>query len=169
MDDRENDKITAFDALFTNNRIQMFKVLLTYLAPSSQKTLAIYIKFMELQYTISFFQQNPNSFLPQFSHEASSNTGQLCDEIMPFCDAKQRNQITKLKNIISNWENMQQMMATIQMIQELFPEGMGTSDTNSMDMSQLFNMFGGGDMPDLSSMADLFGSLHSTTDEIKSP
>ena len=44
-DDREQpDKIQAFDALFTTNHIQMYKILLPYLEASLQKQLAVYIK-----------------------------------------------------------------------------------------------------------------------------
>ncbi len=55
-DDREQpDKIQAFDALFTTNHIQMYKILLPYLEASLQKQLAVYIKYMEFQYTLTYF------------------------------------------------------------------------------------------------------------------
>lgn len=45
--------VMAFDALYTTNQIQKLKVLLPYIEPSMQKHLAVYIKYMELQYTIN--------------------------------------------------------------------------------------------------------------------
>lgn len=46
------DKVTAFDALFTNNQIQKLKVLISYVDSPMQQQLAIYIKFLELKYTM---------------------------------------------------------------------------------------------------------------------
>jgi hypothetical protein len=59
MNDSGQDKVTAFDALFTNSQIQMLKIFMPYFDPSMQKRLAIYIKWMELQYTIRFFHEFP--------------------------------------------------------------------------------------------------------------
>ena len=53
------DKVTAFDALFTNNQIQKLKILLSYVDSPMQRQLAIYIKFLELKYTMELFQRSP--------------------------------------------------------------------------------------------------------------
>ena len=47
----EAANVMAFDALYTNNQIQKLKVLLPYIDPAMQKNMAVYIKYMELQYT----------------------------------------------------------------------------------------------------------------------
>ena len=61
------DKVLAFDTIFTNNHIKMLKVLLSYFDPAIQKTLAIYIKFLELNYTMEYFRRHPNcTRLPTF-------------------------------------------------------------------------------------------------------
>uniref|UniRef100_UPI004055B9E4 hypothetical protein n=1 Tax=Acetatifactor sp. TaxID=1872090 RepID=UPI004055B9E4 len=56
-------------------------------------------------------------------------------------------------NMYQNFENMQEMMQTIQMMKDMFPEGenplggdasslfSGLSGGSGMDMSQLFEMF----------------------------
>ena len=49
------DKIQAFDTLFTNNHIQVYKILLPYFEPPMQKQLAVFIKYMEFRYTLSYF------------------------------------------------------------------------------------------------------------------
>ena len=59
MDEKEQDHVAAFDMLFTTNQLQLMKVLLPCLSPSMQKYFAIYIKYQELQYTISYFRGLP--------------------------------------------------------------------------------------------------------------
>ena len=150
MEERGTDKVIAFDTLFTTNQIQMLKVLLTYLPSSAQKNFAIYIKFMELQYTMSFFQNHPNVSLFGLPHEGSMNAGKLCDELLPLCDANQRKSMEQMKNMMQSFENMQQMMEMMQMMKELFPEGTGSADGSGADfLSGLAGMSG---MPDLSGM-----------------
>ena len=54
----EAANVMAFDALYTTNQIQKFKVLLPYIEPSMQKHLAVYIKYMELQYTMRYVRND---------------------------------------------------------------------------------------------------------------
>ena len=61
MGERDQDKVTTFDTLFTNNQIQKLKILMTYLDRSMQKNMAIYIKYLELQYTMEFFRRFPSA------------------------------------------------------------------------------------------------------------
>lgn len=162
MKEKEMDKIMAFDTLFTTNRIQMYKILLSYLQPAAQKQFAIYIKFMELQYTISFFQSHPHAALKELPQKEAPSTSQIFDEILPFCDISQRETLNNMKTMLQNFENMQEMMETIQMMKELFPEGIGSGmgDSNSpgsgMDLSQILSMLGGNDMAGMSELFDMF-------------
>ena len=55
----ETNKINTFDSLFTTDHIRMLKILLSYIQPPLQGRLAIYIRFLELSYTMGFFAQNP--------------------------------------------------------------------------------------------------------------
>lgn len=66
MDDKRIDKAAAFDTLFTNNRIQILKTLAYYIDPHLLKGLAVYIKFLELQYTLALFRKHPETALHSF-------------------------------------------------------------------------------------------------------
>lgn len=66
MDDNRIDKAAAFDTLFTNNRIQILKTLAYYIDPHLLKGLAVYIKFLELQYTLALFRKHPETALHSF-------------------------------------------------------------------------------------------------------
>lgn len=169
MKEKETDKVIAFDTLFTTNRIQMYKILLSYLPPADQKKLAIYIKFMELQYTISFFKNHPHAAFKGLPHENSMNANHFFDEVEPFCDMSQRENLNRIRSLLQNFENMQEMMETIQMMKELFPEGMGNGEGNTagngMDMTQLLNMLGSSDMSGILNMFSGFSSSNSEAPE----
>ncbi len=161
MEEKELQKVFAFDSLFSTNRLQMLKILLTYLSPSGQKSLAIYIKFMELQYTISFFNKHPHAALHELPKEETLNTSKLCDEILPFLNPTEQEKITQIKNMFQNFENLQEMMQMIQMLQEMFPEGMSTSGGPDGFAGNFDFLSGlsGIDPSQLSQMSDLFKNI----------
>ena len=64
----EHDTICAFDTLYTNQQIQMLKLAMPLLPSVYRSFLAIYIKFLELHYTIQTAKQI------QFSTDAASDT-----------------------------------------------------------------------------------------------
>ena len=144
MEKSEQDKISAFDSLYTTNQIQLFKVMIPYMAPSMQKNLVIYIKYMEFQYTMTLFQKHPYAAFTPFSSNDKPDSTQLFDEIIPFCDMTQREKIQQIKNMIQNMEQMKEMMGMMEMMKDMFPEGLG-------GMGGL----GGGIMPDLSALSGL--------------
>ena len=137
MDEREPGSIAAFDSLFTTNRIQMMKVLLPYLAPAQQRALAVCIKVMELNYTLSFFRDHSHAM--PFAAPKQSDPSMLWDEILPFCGPEERSQVENMKNMMQNMNKMQEMMDMMQMMQEMFPEGM---DPENMDLSSIMEMMG---------------------------
>ena len=149
MEDKGTDLITAFDSLFTTNKIQMLKVLLTRFPTSQQGSFAIYIKFLELQYTLQFLRLRPQPRIP-FSKPLSadlfsgdnSDTIELLDELLPFSGPEERTRIENMKNMLQNIAKMK----------EMFPEGFGSAGENSMDF---FSGMAG--MPDMSSLFEMFG------------
>ena len=137
MDEREPGSIAAFDSLFTTNRIQMMKVLLPYLEPAQQGALAVCIKVMELNYTLSFFRDH--SHAAPFVAPKQSDPSMLWDEILPFCGPEERSQVENMKNMMQNMSKMQEMMDMMQMMQEMFPDGL---DPENMDLSSIMEMMG---------------------------
>lgn len=160
MEEQESRTITAFDSLFTNNKIQMLKILLPRLIPEQQGGFAIYIKLLELQYTLTFLRRHPGMQLfgsakhlsADFFQEDNSETLALLDELLPFSGPEERTKIQSIRSMMENFKKMKEMMDMIQMMQELFPEGMG-GDGNPMEM--FANMSGMSGMPDMSAMADM--------------
>jgi len=162
MEEQGSKAIAAFDSLFANNRIQMLKILLPWLAPRQQGGFAVYIKLLELQYAMSLLRSRPGERLigsgkqlsANFFQEDNEDTLSLLDELLPFSDSKEREKIENMKQMILNMRKMREMMDMIQMLQELFPEGMGgenpmdffsgMSGGADFDPTSLFQMFGGG-------------------------
>ncbi len=165
MEEQGSKIITAFDSLFTTNRIQILKILLPRLAPEQQSGFAVYIKLLELQYTLTFLRRHPGNRLFGEGRQLSANffqgdntdTLKLLDELMPFSGPEGRAKIENMKNMLASMKKMQEMMEMIQMMQELFPEGGGD---NPMDffsgMSGMPGMSGMGDM-DISALFQMFG------------
>ncbi|MCI8693077.1 MAG: hypothetical protein HFH91_10115 [Lachnospiraceae bacterium] len=158
MEDTHSNTITAFDSLFTTNRIQMLKVLFSWLAPEQQGGFAVYIKLLELQYAFTLMRRHSGIWLPgsrkklsaDFFQGDNTDTLELLDELLPFSGQDERSKIEGMKNMLANLKKMQEMMEMVKMMQELFPEGMGGE--NPMDMfsnmsdaglSSIFQMFGG--------------------------
>ncbi len=140
MDDKRIDKAAAFDTLFTSNRIQILKILAYYMDPRLLKGLAVYIKLSELQYTLALFRRHPETSLCTALPSAKENiAGELCSDLMPLCDEKQKASLQQITQMMDNIHNFQEMMEMVQTMQELFPEGF--SDLSGMDPSMLSGLF----------------------------
>lgn len=140
----------------------MLKILLPWIAPKQQGGFAVYIKLLELQYTLTVLRRhkdmrlfgNGGQLSADFFQGDNSDTMALLDELLPFSGPEERAKIEGMKNMMANLKKMQEMMEMMQMLQELFPEGMGGDGGNpmdlfsgmsDMDLSSIFQMFGGED------------------------
>ncbi len=121
------DKVTAFDALFTNNQIQKLKVLLSYVDSPMQRQLAVYIKFLELKYTMELFQRSPQLSVSPALQEGSFDPAKLCQEVTPYCSPGEQKQLNQFASMLQAMSHYQEMMEMVQMFQEMFPEGMSFS------------------------------------------
>ena len=160
MSEREQDKVWAFDTLFTNNHIQKLKILMPYFDRPMQKNMAVYIKFLELQYTLNFFRRYPSADLGPLPREDSMDISKLCDEMIPYCTQSERSQMENMQNMFRTFENYKEMMEMVQMMKDMFPEGENPMNSmfGGMDISQMANM---SQMPDMSQMMDMFQMFNS--------
>jgi hypothetical protein len=114
------DSVTAFDALYTNNQIQKMKVLLPYIEPSMQKHLAIYIKYMELQYTIKYTKEHPFRICSQ--NVQPPDLGKLCQELSLYSSPEEVRQLKQLENMVQTFHTVQEMSQTFEAMKEIFPD-----------------------------------------------
>jgi len=155
MSENGQDKVIAFDTLYTNNHIQKLKILMPYFDLPTQSKLAVYIKFLELQYTIAFFQNNPSATLSKLTKEASFDIPKLCGEIIPFCNPSEKAELENMRNMFQTFENLKGMMEMMQTMKELFPESEGSMNPDFL--SQIAGMAGMGGMPGMGGMSSIDG------------
>ncbi|MBO5283791.1 MAG: hypothetical protein J6B43_11845 [Lachnospiraceae bacterium] len=171
------DKVTAFDALFTNNQIQKLKVLVSYVDSPLQRQLAIYIKFLELKYTMDLFRHYPELSVSPHSQEGPPDPARLCQEFTPYCSPQEQRQLNQFTSMLQTMSHYQEIMEMVQMFQEMFPEGMsfpggdpsgnadsaeGAAPGGSPDMmaAGLGSLFGE-NMPDLSQLMSMMSMMQS--------
>lgn len=171
MDEKGKETIAAFDRLLTTNRIQMMKIFLSYLPPEQQGGLAVYIKLSELKYAMQFVRQFPgrplflenrtilslNSLLDgSLLEQNQDGVLELLDELLPFSGPRERSYIQNLKNLLTSFSRMREMMAMMDMMKELFPDGMGGEG----DLGNIFQGMSKGDnMTGMSGMADMVSGM----------
>lgn len=157
MEEKGTSLVTAFDSLFTTNKIQMLKVLMAWLPPSQQGMFAVYIKFLELQYTCTLLRRSPETHLAGSRHLSAdffsgdnSDTIELLDELLPYSSHDERSRIESMKNMLQNMGKMKEMMEMAEMMKEMFPEGFGGGGENPMDI-----------LSGMAGMSDLFSTAQS--------
>lgn len=171
MDEKGKETIAAFDRLLTTNRIQMMKIFLSYLPPEQQGGLAVYIKLSELQYALQFVRQFPGrplflenrtilswSSLLDGSLLEQNQDGvlELLDELLPFSGPRERSYIQNLKNLLTSFSRMREMMSMMDMMKELFPDGM----VGEGGFGNIFQGMSKGDnMTEMSGMADMVSGM----------
>ena len=122
--------VMAFDALYTTNQIQKLKVLLPYIEPSMQKHLAVYIKYMELQYTMNLTKRHTSALSGcGLSQPAKPDLKKLCRELCLYSTPEEIRQLEQIQNMLQTLETVQEMTQTMNAMQEIFPD---------MNMDSLF-------------------------------
>jgi len=150
----ESSNVMAFDALYTNNQIQKFKVLLPYIEPSMQKNMAIYIKYMELKYTIDICRKHPFHVCSTAQEKSAPDIKKLCCELKPYCTEAEVKQLEQMESMLQMMEMYQEMSQTMSSMQEMFPD-MGNEDPDNSSMENiLMSMLS----PEQKAMFDAFSS-----------
>lgn len=160
METNDHSKVAAFDTLFSTNHIQMLKVMLPYMDNQTQKSLAVYIKFLELNYTIEYYKKNPYPLCGCMERESSPDIKKMCAELLPYCTEEEKKQVEQIRSLLHGMEMYREMSKTMELMKDFMPdaapfsEGFTQSGENGFDMmSMLMNML----TPEQKQMFDLFG------------
>ena len=138
----DTSNVMAFDALYTNNQIQKLKVLLPYIDQSMQKHMTIYIKYLELKYTIELFKRHPFHIHSTCEKQGTPDLKKICRELRPYCTESENRQLEQMVSIFRTMEMYQEMSQTMNAMQEMFPDmGMGTSGEDLFGNGNPFSMF----------------------------
>ena len=140
MENSSQDKINAFDTLFTNPQIQKLKILLPCFTPSVQLKMAVWIKFLEFRYTLQFLKENKQFASGIYLTQNMPDLSVLCTELAPYSSREEKKQLQQFSDMIQSLNNCKEMMEMVQTMKDIFPEGENPFDGN-MDMSQMMNLF----------------------------
>lgn len=116
--------MTPFDLIISTDSMQMMKLMLPYLPPSSQKLFAIYIKFQELTHTMNYF----NSFhtgLRRDSGKGPPDLTSILDDIRPYMNEKDAGALEQMTNML----HMMEMMKEMGVMDGLFGGGSGSENS----------------------------------------
>jgi hypothetical protein len=158
MEDIKQDSILAFDTCFTNNHICMLKILLPCCDSSLQRYLAVYIHFLELQYTLTNFTKLSKNYHTEKPAESLI----IFDKLLPYCTSKEKQLISQFRNLFDTMENLKNMMELMEVMKDMFPEGMNSPNGETGFPTDIFStlqgMFGQGsfDPQILSVMSGMF-------------
>ncbi|MBQ7841763.1 MAG: hypothetical protein IJ390_14940 [Lachnospiraceae bacterium] len=168
MDQTDQQSVIAFDTLYTNNHIQILKILLPFFDVTSRRRMAILIKFMELQYTIEHFQKYPQELLAAEIGGADSGSQKkpdiiaIFEQIKNFCTPSERSmfeQLANMKKTMDMYEEMQGMMQMFSQMQSAEDcSGAASEDVSEMQNANPMDMLKGMLSPEQQAMFDLFQS-----------
>lgn len=117
MESSTQEKIYIFDSLYTNEHIQLMKILYSAFPISMKKTFAPIIKYMELQYTIKLTK----SGFPTSCEENKGDTPpdtlsvikNIIDDLKPYLSEEDKRNIHKLEDIYHMFSTFQQLQKTL--------------------------------------------------------
>lgn len=128
------DRIAAFDTLYTNNHIQICKLILPLLPKDKQYYLAIFIKFLELQHTIKYGQKiqventTPNNSKPNYQN--------LCKEALPYCTPDEENLVKMLLNFLNAMDTFESLKPFLELLGQ-------SNDSPFGDIGSMTDLFQG--------------------------
>lgn len=145
MGSNEHNKVIAFDTLFSTNHIAMLKIMLPYMDNQAQKSLAVYIKFLELNYTLDFYKKHPYPICGCVERESSPDFIKLCGELIPYCTEEEKKNLEQIRTIFQSMEMYKEMSKSMEMMKDFMPDMGNLSDlfSNSDSSGQ------GGGAPDI--------------------
>lgn len=103
MNDDFSHMMTPFDQYISTQSLQMVKLLIPYLPVQSQRMMAVYVKFLEFQRTLSFFRS---------MKQKRNSSEDIFNGIKPYLspsDLESFDQVTNMMNMMSMVQEMQNM------------------------------------------------------------
>lgn len=109
MEEENIPPLTALDQIANGSNLLMIKALLPYLPSTATRSLAFYIKYMELQNTMSFFNTSPDMTICSVPERPASPAEMIAD-IRRFCNPAQRSMLDECISTLETLEMYQSIM-----------------------------------------------------------
>ena len=137
---KDSDYVLAFDTLYTNNHIQMLKVILPRLPRERRNQLALYIKYKEFQYTLSYVEKTKHQINICTSDPEPMDFASLMKELQYYCTDAEQKKFKEIADMMQALEMFQEM----QKYKDLFSATVNPTDatnenesTSNMDVTSL--------------------------------
>lgn len=135
MEKKSTTPLSPFDELTIPSELQLLKLILPYTPVTNQKMLGILIKFLELEYTIDFFQ-HCNLKLHSQTTDAPVSFSNIISEIAPYLSKRDSKMLASVQNIL----NILEMMQTFQDTSSTSPADL-FSGMLSPEQQEMFQMY----------------------------
>lgn len=129
MEQPIDELMTPFDKLISSPQLQMMKLLIPYTPPSSQRIMAVYIKFLELENTMSFFQNFHKDISLQEFDKNLTSPFDILEELRPYFPKEDKESFDSILNMM----NMMEMYQTMFHEEEQNNEKEGEKKNGRMD------------------------------------
>lgn len=148
-------ELTEFDALVSDNHLQMMKAAIPYIPISQQQALSVYIKFLELANTFKLVQKKETQTLGICSvSEQKKNTTEMLNAIKQYCTDAEREMIDLLMNFFSAFH-------IYHSYQEFMPKD-GTNNSGEQTSGNPVDMLKNMLSPEQKSMLDTYSTILSS-------
>lgn len=104
MEHSDPEMLTPFDRLIFSRQLQMLKLMIPYVPPANQRMLAVCVRFLELEQTISFFSRPGSAMHMQTSDRKFCSPADLIDELRPYLGKEQQRSVDSILNLINIME-----------------------------------------------------------------
>lgn len=108
MESYDKELVTPFDMLTSPKSLRMMKLVLPYTNPQMQQMFAVYIRFMELQETMRFYQ-NFSSSLSAQDIGSQANLTDIISDLAPYLPPEISEAMEQFEMVMAMMENMQDM------------------------------------------------------------
>lgn len=109
MEHKESDYVVSFDTLYTNNHIQILKVLLHHLPNEFSGEMAVFIKFMELQHAISHRNRTKGQINICSNTKKEIDVPGLLNDILFYCDESEKTKVKQLADMMQTMQTFEEM------------------------------------------------------------
>lgn len=148
MNNTDSDFVMAFDHFYTTNHIQILKSLYPFLGPDLALMLPVFVKYLELKYTLSLMNQHKPLPTPcgcEQTHITSFNqiTPELLEQVYQsvhcYLTPKEDAKIQNIRGILQAFSSFQEMQQMMELMKALNPEDSNESSTNGMDFQSILS------------------------------
>lgn len=143
MEHKSPRPMTPFDNMVTPPYLYTLKLLLPYTPSSNQRFLAVYIKFLELRYTMEYFHGFPGRASSKNMPSASAPLG-MFEDLKPYMAPEEKEMMEQMEMMMNMMEMMQGMQASTENSGESggfnpMDMMMGMMDPEQQEMFQMYN------------------------------